>query len=301
VRYKKQVADEALPLLKQMGDGVSEADIDDIEHHEQRAREIAPEHSSARCAFDIALWDAAGKKAGKPLYELWGAPKPTDIQTSHTVGLNTHEVMVERTREAAHMPILKIKLGRDRDFDLKVMQLIREAAPDAQLRIDANAGWTLDTALDLIPKLADLGVDLIEQPLAIGNLDETRKLREQSPLPIILDEDAQDMSSLPALRGLTDGINIKLMKCGGLSEARRMIDFARNEGWKIFVGCMIETRLALGAAAHLAGLVDYLDLDAYMLTTNDPFPGGSLAEYSPEPPLPEGPGVGFDWPLVATN
>lgn len=292
VSYKKQTCEGAVPLLEKMAEGVTGANIDDIEYHEKRAHEIAPDHSSARNAFNNALWDARGRRAGKTVYELVGPSRPT-LETTYTVSLADNDLMEERAREAGHLPLLKIKLGRDGDTDYDVMKRIRAVAPKAILRIDANAGWSLDTALAIIPKLADLGVEFIEQPLAIGDLESLKTLHEKSPLPIVADEDAQDMTSLPDLRGRVSGINIKLTKCGGISEALRMIEFARAEGWQVMFGCMLETRLGLGAAAHLGALADCMDLDAHMLTTNDPFPPGSLREFDPALPLSSDPGLGL--------
>ena len=292
VKYKKQKAEDILAAVTELAKDVTPANIDDIDFHDKRAHAAYPHLSSAIAAFNLALWDARGRKAGKPIHELIGSPK-TSIKTTYTISLADNDTMELRTREAAHLPLLKIKLGRDLDRDLDVMQRIRRTAPNAILRVDANAGWSYDIAKAIIPKLADLGVEFIEQPLAIGNIEETRKLHKESPLPIVLDEDAQYASSLDALRGAVSGINIKLVKCGGLSEALRMVDYARREGWKIMVGCMLETRLALGAACHIAGLVDAMDVDAHMLTNNDPFPPGSLREFSANLPLANGPGIGL--------
>lgn len=292
VRYMNQTCGEALGLLGRMAGGVTEENLDNIEGHEERARAIAPHHSSARGAFDMALWDARGRRLGRPVRDLVGAPAPA-IQTTYTVSLAGNDTMEARAREAAHLPLLKVKLGRDGATDLDAIRRVRSAAPEAVIRIDANAGWSLETSLWIIPRLAELGVEFIEQPLAIGNLEELIRLRRASPLPIIADEDAQDMASLPDLRGRVDGINIKLSKCGGISEALRMITFARNEGWQVMLGCMLETRLGLAAAAHLAGLVDCADLDGHMLTVNDPFPPGSLSDFDAAIPLPEGPGLGL--------
>lgn len=292
VSYLKQTCEQAVEILARLAQGVTEDNLDDLGHHEERARSIAPEHSSARCAIDLALWDARGRRRGRPVRELIGAPMPR-VPTTYTVSLADPADMEARAREAAHLPLLKVKLGRGREPDLEAIRRVRAAAPNAVLRVDANAGWTLETALALAPRLADLGVEFIEQPLAIGNLEQLARLRRLSPLPIIADEDAQDMRSLPALRGCVDGINIKLSKCGGITEALRMISHARREGWQVMLGCMLETRLGLSAAAQLAGLVDCLDLDAHMLTANDPFPPGSLAHPDPTVPLPGGPGLGL--------
>ncbi|MCC5875485.1 MAG: dipeptide epimerase [Candidatus Sumerlaeia bacterium] len=292
VRYKNQSCEGAIPVLEKMAEGVDESNIDDIEFHERRALEIAPDHSSARNAFNNALWDARGRRAGKPVYELVGPGRPT-LETTYTVSLADNDKMEERAREAGHLPLLKVKLGRDGETDLDAMKRIRAVAPKATLRIDANAGWSLETVLWIAPRLAELGVEFLEQPLAIGNLEDLKTLHEKSPLPIVADEDAQDMTSLPALKGRVSGINIKLTKCGGISEALRMIEFARAEGWQVMFGCMLETRLGLGAAAHLGALADCMDLDAHMLTTNDPFPPGSLREFDPALPLSDQPGLGL--------
>ncbi|CAN5396918.1 dipeptide epimerase [soil metagenome] len=293
VRYKQQKAEDVVSALAEFSGPVTDQNIDDIEEHDARARKAHPDRSAAIAAFNITLWDARGRRAGKAIYELLGTEKPVAQTTTYTVSLSDYDTMVKRTEEAAHLPALKIKLGRDEEFDIEVMKRIRKAAPNCVLRVDANAGWSLQTAMSIIPILADLGVQFVEQPVAIGALEDLHHLHKQSPLPIIADEDAQDLNSLKALRGRCSGINIKLMKCGGISEALKMIEFARQEGWKILIGCMIETRLALGAASHMAGLVDYMDVDAHMLTKNDPFPPGSQEQYSGALPLSDGPGVGL--------
>jgi L-alanine-DL-glutamate epimerase-like enolase superfamily enzyme len=291
VRYKKQNAEEVLAAVADLASQVTEANIDDIEGHDKKARAKYPQLSAAVAALNMALWDARGRREKKPIHQLIGAGVPK-LQTTYTVSLSDHDTMQKRAEEAAHLPFLKVKLGRDAEFDLEAMRRIKKAAPKATLRVDANAGWSLDTAKAIIPKLADMGVEYVEQPLAIGNLEELAKLNRDAALPIFVDEDAQDVASLKALRGKCAGINIKLMKCGGLSEALKMITFAGDEGWMIMVGCMIETRLGLGAAAHLAGLIDYIDLDAHMLTTNDPFPPGSQSVYTADLPVSGGPGIG---------
>lgn len=295
VRYKNHSPEESLTILAKLAEGVNENNIDDIEQHESRARAEYAHHSAALCGFNLALWDALGRKHGKPVYDLVGAGKPTNLST-YTISLSDNDTMEQRAREVAHLPLLKIKLGRDEATDYDAMRRIRAAAPNASLKIDANAGWSYDTAKSIIPKLEELGVELIEQPLAIGNIEETAKLTREMTVPIVVDEDAQDLKSLEVLKGKVHGINIKLMKCGGISEALKMIQFARQEGWLILIGCMLETRLGLGAASHLAGLVDYMDVDAHMLTTNDPFPPGSLKEFSAELPLTSQAGLGL--PLV---
>lgn len=297
VRYLGQTAPEGARLLADYcARHLREDNLTDIAGHAARAASEMPGHSAARCALDLALWDIAGRRVEKSIWQLINAPDPRGLQTSYTIALADNNDMVARAFEAAHMPVLKVKLGRDIDLDLAVMQRIRRALPETALRVDANAGYSFDAAMQIIPGLADLGVELVEQPLAIGAIEETRRLRAESPLPIFVDEDVQTIDDLPRLRGACDGINIKIAKCGGISGALPMIRFAREEGWRVFLGCMIETRLALCAAAQLAGLVDFLDLDGHLLTTNDPFPGGSVAPPRPAIPLGEGPGLGL--PLI---
>ncbi len=295
VRYRDQKSEDALPILEELAAGVNDGNIDDIEGLDANARAKYPEHSHALAAFNHALWDAKGRRENKKVYELIGTEKPTTLST-YTVSLSDNDTMEERAREVSHLPLLKIKLGRSEELDYDVMKRIRRVCPNSILRIDANAGWTYDIARSIIPKLDDLGVEFIEQPLKIGNIEELKKLTKESNLPIVADEDVQDLKTLDQLRGAVSGINIKLVKCGGISEALKMIKYARNEGWTILIGCMLETRLGLGAAANLAALVDYMDVDAHMLTTNDPFPPGSLKEFSAELPLSDGPGIGL--PIV---
>ena len=185
--------------------------------------------------------------------------------------------------------VLKVKLGADEDR--QVLEAVR-AETDRPVRVDANEGWTLDEALQRLDWLAGMGVELVEQPLPAGRLEETRELRRSSPLPIVADEDAHRAADVPRLAGAYDGINIKLMKCGGLEEARRMIAAARAHDMKVMLGCMIESSVAVTAAAHLSPLVDWADLDGNLLVTNDPYVGvkvenGRLV-------LPEGPGLGVE-------
>jgi len=255
-------------------------------------RPLAGETMAALAAVDIALWDLAARDRGLALHRMIGAPPPQG-QTSYTIALDTPERMEARARGASHLPILKIKLGRDPDFDIAALSRVAAAAPNARLRVDANGGWTLPQARELIPKLAQRGVEMVEQPLPRGALWQLGDLRRSSPLPIFADEDVQGLASLTELRGRVDGINIKLMKAGGITEALAMIAFARREGWQVLLGCMIESRIGLAAAAELSGLVDALDLDAHMLTTGDPVAPGSVDELSAKPPAIEGPGIGI--------
>lgn len=299
VRYYNQDPEEGAALALRMAEEVTPQNVFDLDRHLKRAKEIAPKHSAARAAFDIALHDRIGRELGRPLYEVMGFSRPENPVSSFTIGLDTDEKMVEKTHEAAAFPNLKIKLGRDDAArDLKTLKAIVDAAPGKTVRVDANAGWSLETAIACAKGCADLGIEFIEQPLAIGNLEELAKLKAQSPLPVMADEDVQDLSSLPALVGKVDGINIKLMKCGGLWEARQMIGFARAMGWQIMLGCMIESGISISAASHLAGVASDLDLDSELLIGNNPCTPGVL-QSDGSLQVPTAPGLGVTLDLAA--
>ncbi len=192
-------------------------------------------------------------------------------------------------QEAAHYPILKVKLGGA--HDLATVQTIREHAPTSRIRVDANAGWTVDQALDLIPRFAELGVELIEQPLPVGDLEGLARIkRAQIGIPIVADESVRSASDIVALAPIIDGVNIKLMKTGGIAGALEAIHVARSCGLQVMLGCMIETSLGVTAAAHLAPLADWVDLDGPLLIANDPFEG--VCFEGAELRLPDGPGLG---------
>lgn len=251
-------------------------------------------NQAAKAAIDLALHDRLGKKLGVPLHKLFGkAPDPARTYvTSYTIGIDTHEEMLRKVDEAASFSVLKVKLGKDVNHDIEVMKAIRKKAGERKtLRVDANAGWSLEQARRAIPVMADLGVEYVEQPLAKGSYDDLRTLKKESPLPIYVDEDSMLSADLPKLQGLVDGINIKLMKTGGLVEARRMIAMAKTYGFRVMIGCMIETNVGISAAAHLAPYADNLDLDGNLLISNDPFTGTGC-EADGRLHIPEGPGLG---------
>ncbi|MCB2157024.1 dipeptide epimerase [bacterium] len=294
VRYHGEKAEEGVRLVQQMAEPVTEENLFDLSEHMQRAREIAPNHSSARAAFDIALHDRIGHQLAMPLHRYFGLPPARNVSSTFTISLDSDDKMVKKTLEAAPFPALKVKLGRDAAIDGATLRAVREAAPDKIIRIDANAGWSLADAREMLPVAVDLGIEFIEQPLAIGNLEELAILKRESPLPIVADEDVQDASSLPRLLGLVDGINIKLMKCGGLWEARRMMAFAQTVGWQVMLGCMIESSIGIAAASHLAGAADSFDLDSEWLISNNPA-GPNVLNGEGLLNTPDGPGLGVGW------
>ncbi len=250
--------------------------------------------SAARAAVDIALHDRWGRALGQPLYRLWGLNPERSPLSSFTVAMAEDEADYRaRLRAARAFPLVKIKLGSgDWRADWQRVQIAREELT-AQLCVDANGGWSVEDALAIIPRVADLGVLFVEQPVARANLDGWRTLARTLPLghpPLIADESVQGVESVLPLAGIADGINIKLAKCGGLRPARQMIALARACGMRIMIGCMVESSVAVTAAAHLAPLVDYADLDAPLLITNDPYQG--LRVEAGRVSLPDAPGLG---------
>ncbi len=244
---------------------------------------------AARAAVDLALHDALGKRLGSPLYAMLGLRGLPLPPTSFTIAITAPEELEARVQAAASYPILKVKLGTERD--LAIVQTIRAAAPQAVIRVDANAAWTVPQALQLIPQLAELGVELIEQPLAVDDLAGMRELQRAAlPLPIIADESVKAPADIMWLADAVDGVNIKLMKTGGIRGALAAIETARSSGLKIMLGCMVETSLGATAAAHLTGLADWVDLDGPLLIVNDPFRG--VRFNGAQLTLPEEPGLG---------
>ena len=257
-------------------------------HLEELLAALPSGSQSARAAIDIALHDLLGKRLGIPLYRLFGLNPDSSPPTSMTISIGTAEEVQGWARDAAkHFSILKLKLGSE--HTLETVRAVR-AATDARLVADANCAWTVDQALSLIPALADLGLEWIEQPLPEEDLVGLRQIREASPIPIFADEPVRTARDIPRLAGCVDGVNIKVMKAGGLREALRMIAVARAHGLQVMLGCMIETSLGITAAAHLAPLVDWADLDGNQTVTNDPFTGVQVEKGRLV--LPDGPGLG---------
>jgi L-alanine-DL-glutamate epimerase-like enolase superfamily enzyme len=229
---------------------------------------------AARSAIDEALHDLWGKKLGQPLYKLLGL-NPTKLPlTSFTVGMGEPEVMAEQAKGSGY-PILKIKLGSDQD-EARVAAVRR--ATTARLRVDANAGWSREEALRIIPRLADYNLEFIEQPLAVDDVEGffwlKDKLRAQKVnISIFADESAKTSQDVPKLAGAIDGVVVKTMKSGGIREALRMIHTARAHDMQIMLSCMVESSVGVTAAAHLAPLCDYADLDGPLLIKNDPYLG----------------------------
>jgi L-alanine-DL-glutamate epimerase-like enolase superfamily enzyme len=229
---------------------------------------------SARTAVEVALHDLWGKRLGQPLYRLFGLNPEKIPLTSFTIAMDTPAVMAQRARESG-FPIIKIKLGGSDDE--AIVAAIRRAT-NARLRLDANAGWSREQALQLIPRLGKYGIEFIEQPLAADDIEGLRwlrrKLRSQKiDIPIFADESVKTSHDVAALAGAVDGVVIKLMKSEGLREAMRAIHTARALDMQVMMGCMVETSVGVTAAAHLGSLCDYVDLDGPILIKNDPYEG----------------------------
>jgi L-Ala-D/L-Glu epimerase / N-acetyl-D-glutamate racemase len=246
---------------------------------------------AARSAIDEALHDLWGKKLGQPLYKLFGLNPNKLPLTSFTIGMAEPKVMAEQARASGH-PILKIKLGGENDE--AIIKAIREAT-NAKLRVDANAGWSREQALQIIPRLADYDLEFIEQPLAVNDVEgffwlKERLRAQRVDIPIFADETAKNSHDVAKLAGAIDGVVVKTMKSEGLREALRMIHTARAHDMQIMLSCMVESSVGVTAAAHLAPLCDYADLDGPLLIKNDPYSG--LRYDGAKMTLPDSPGLG---------
>jgi L-Ala-D/L-Glu epimerase len=244
-----------------------------IERIERALEKELGRNAAARAAISCALHDLLGRKLDQPLWRLWGLD-PTAPASSFTLGIASPDELHRRAREARSYPILKLKLGTQADEEM--LRAVRDAAPRARIRIDANTGWTVKRAIGLLPLLEDVGVELVEQPFAADDIASFRLLRERSRIPVVADESCLVSRDVARLAGAVDGVNIKLTKTGSLREALRLVHAARAHGMSVMLGCMIETTLGIGAAVQLAPLVDHLDLDGAALLASDPFEGPGI-------------------------
>ena len=240
---------------------------------------LAANNTAAKASVDIALHDLTGRIMGQPWWKIWGFSPENTPYTSFTIGFDDDdEVVREKTREASWAGILKIKLGMGEEPDKRMIRLVRSINRDTPICIDANQGWTdRYMALDMIAWLKENGVTMIEQPMSKYDLDSHAWLCERSPLPIIADGSCQRLTDIRRLAGAFHGINIKLMKCTGMREAREMITLARALGLKLMIGCMTETSVAISAAAQLSPEMEWADLDGNILLSNDCFDGMKLS------------------------
>jgi len=246
-----------------------------LEAAERAVQLAAGRNPAARAAISAALHDLAGKRLGVPVWKLWGLDAAAAPLSSYTLGIDNADAMQRKLEEATSYPILKLKVGTAEDR--RMLELVRKAAPDKLIRVDANTAWDAKQALTLVPLLEELDIELIEQPFHADDLDAFRLLRERTRIPVVADESCRTAADIPRLVGAVDGINIKLEKCGSLREAVRMVHVARAHHLKVMVGCMMCSTLAVAAAMQLAPLCDWADLDGAALMANDPFDGPHLA------------------------
>lgn len=246
---------------------------------------LFPQNNFLVCALDIAAWDLYGKMRGKQLYELWNGDISKNPICDYTIGIDSIEKMVAKMKEKP-WPIYKIKVGTA--DDIAIVKALREKT-NAILRVDANAAWDLGTALKLIPQLKELGVELVEQPLAKDDWEGMKVLYKESELPLYADESCVVEQDVEKCQGHFHGINIKLTKCSGITPARRMIDKAKQLGMKVMIGCMNESTIGSAAIAHLLPFIDHVDMDGPLLLEEDLATGigydlGKIS-YSGEPGL----------------
>lgn len=240
---------------------------------------IATNNTAAKAAVDIALHDLVGNIIGQPWWKIWGFNPNNTPLTSYTIGYDaSDDIVYEKIEEASWTKVIKVKLGMSEKEDKRMINLIRSKT-DTVICIDANQGWKDKYyALDMINWLAERNVNMIEQPMPKYWLDDAAWVTERSPLPIIADEACQRLIDVPKLKGAYHGINIKLMKCTGMREAREMVSMANSLRMRLMIGCMTETSVAISAAAQLSPKMEWADLDGNVLIANDCFDGMKLNE-----------------------
>ena len=265
-------------LVKLIEEGIEGLSIYDVY---QKGKELKTP-PCALAALDIALWDLKAKKANLQLNDLLGIPKPS-TPTSITVGINPPEVVKERVElilKNKQVRALKIKLGSPNgiDYDKEIYSQVLESTKSSKIsiRVDANGGWALDDAKEMIKWLSERNAEYIEQPLSEGNEDQLKFLFKGRSLPIFVDESCRFSEDIPRLANFVDGVNLKLMKCGGITEALRILNTARSFGLKTMIGCMSESSVSISAGASLTGIIDYVDLDSHYNLFPDPSSGAVM-------------------------
>jgi L-alanine-DL-glutamate epimerase-like enolase superfamily enzyme len=276
-RFYGETAESAAGALARIAPALADLDPWHLEEAERRMNLALRFNGSVKSAVSAALHDLAAKRLGIPVFRMLGLDPARAPLSSYTIAIPADDAELRaRVAEAADYPVLKIKLGSSRD--LEIMRTVREAAPAKTLRVDANAAWTPKHAVRMAHALADeFGVEFLEQPVPAADVEGLRFVRERAPLPVIADESCVTSADVARLVGAVDGVNLKLSKCGGLREAVKIVHAARAHGMLVMAGCMIESTLGIAAAAHLAPLLDYADLDGAALLADDPFAGPSIA------------------------
>ncbi|MEZ5042905.1 MAG: dipeptide epimerase [Saprospiraceae bacterium] len=283
--YGKKV-EAMVETLDNLRSVIEQETIDTPEAFWGRMYPYLKHHPFELCALDVAAHDLFARKKNLPLYQQWGLNPADAPLTNYTIGIGPIEEMVAKI-EAFPWPVYKIKLGTD--YDLEIIQALRQKTK-ATFRVDANTAWTAAQTVELAPKFKELGVEFIEQPLAPDDWEGMQAVYKASVLPVIADESCQLEPDVDKCVGHFHGINIKLMKCGGLTPARRMITRARTLGLEVMVGCMTESTIGISAIAHLAPLLDYVDMDGALLLKEDIATGVTM--HNGRAVFPDRPGTG---------
>jgi len=289
VRYK-EYPEEAKKAIDAIVDKIAAGDPWQFDPFLAEIRNLLGDHQrAAMAAVDIAVMDWIGKKLNVPLYKYFGLDPAAAPVTTFSIGIDTPEITKQKTAEAAAYPVLKIKVGLTTDEE--TIAAVRSVT-NKPLRVDANEGWTdKEEAIRKINWLETQGVEFIEQPMPAYMFEDVKYVRSKVHLPIIADEACTSAALIPQLKEAYDGINVKLDKSGGVMEAYRWIKFARAMNMKVMLGCMVSSSCTVTAAAHLAALVDYPDLDGNLLISNDPYEGVKVVKGKLI--LPSGPGLGL--------
>lgn len=274
INYYNITTEQMVADLEQKKVAIERFALTDPERFWHFLHHLIPNNPFLVCALDMAAWDLFGKMVNKPLFALWQLDKTKIPITDYTIGIDTAENMVAKMQEKP-WPAYKIKVGFDGDMEL--LETLRSKT-DALLRVDANAAWTLEQALEKIPIMQQLGIELIEQPLAKEDWEGMKELFEKSPIPLFADESCVGEGDVAKCAGYFHGINIKLTKCSGITPAKRMIKQAKTLGMKIMLGCMNESTIGSAALLHLSPMVDFLDVDGPLLLKED-LASGLVYEY----------------------
>lgn len=265
INYYNITTDDMVADLEKKKNFVEKFAFTDPERYWHYLHHLFPHNPFLVCALDMAGWDLYGQMKGLPLYKIWNTNFDNTPLTDYTIGIASEEEMIQKMK-AFPWPVYKIKAGFENDIE--VIQTLRKYT-DAVFRIDANGGWTLEQALQKIPVLKELGVELIEQPLHKDDLASMKVLMKESPLPLFADESCVFEQDIEKCAGLFHGINIKLTKCSGITPARRMIQKARELEMKVMMGCMNESTIGSAAIAHFLPQLDYVDMDGPLLLAED--------------------------------
>lgn len=269
--YYGQTIEHLQSVLESLREDLAQLELSDSRDPEFVWDELHQDHRLAaepfaHCALDQAMWDLWGKLKSEPVWKLWGLDPQTAPASNFTIGIDEPDVMVSKLREEPGWPCYKIKLGTDHDVEL--VRRLREAT-DANFRVDANCGWQADQVVDLAHSLKELNVEFIEQPLPADQWEAMRRLYPECPLPLAADESCQQPDDVARCAGHFHIVNVKLVKCGGLTPARRMIQHAKKLGLKTMVGCMTESTVGIAAIAQLLPMLDYVDMDGANLLAED--------------------------------